>query len=426
MKLGNDTRMEVVAKGSIRVQLNGITQVIYDVYYILELKNNLLSIGQLQEKGLAILIQDGTCKVFHPRRGLIMQTDMSRNRMFYLLASMAPKNSMCLQDEAVSEKEAHMWHCHFGHLNHKGLRTLSYKKMVVGLPSLKSLKKICTTCLTNKQHREPVPRRSLWKASKQLQLVYSDICGHIKPASNCDKRYILSFIDDLTRKTWVYFLHEKSKAFVTLKNYKAYVEKEIDAYITCLTTYRGGEFTLNEFRESCQSQGISRQLTTAYTPQKNRVAERKNRTIMNVVRSMLNEKQVPKAFWPEVVRWCVHIQNRFPIVAIENKTLEEAWSGEKPVVEYFEFFGCAAHVHVPDQRRSKLDNKSIKCVFLVVNDESKAWRLYDPVSKKIIINKDVVFEEEEIWDWGRTVEEIKRDILEWEDEDESDEEDDQN
>ena len=73
-----------------------------------------------------------------------MQTNMSGNRMFYLLASMAPKNSICLQAEVVSEKEAHMWHCRFGHLNHKGLRTLSYKKMVVGLPSLKSPKKICT------------------------------------------------------------------------------------------------------------------------------------------------------------------------------------------------------------------------------------------------------------------------------------------
>ena len=159
-----------------------------------------------------------------------------------------------------------MWHCRFGHLNHKGLRMLSYKKMVVGLPSLKSPKKICTTCLTCKQHREHVPRRSLWRASKQLQLVHLDICGPIKPASNSEKRYILRFIDDLAHKTWVYFLHEKSEAFVTLKNYKAYVEKEIGAYITCLRTDRGVEFTSNEFREFFQSQGINRQLTTAYTP----------------------------------------------------------------------------------------------------------------------------------------------------------------
>lgn len=426
VKLGNDMRMAVVAKGSIRVKLNGMTQVISDVYYIPELKNNLLSIGQLQEKGLAILIKDGTCKVFHPKRGLIMQTDMSSNRMFYLSVSIIPGNSLCLQAEDVSEKEAYMWHCRFGHLNHKGLQTLSLNKMVIGLPSLKSSQKICTVCLTGKQHRMSVPKRSLWRASKQLQLVHSDLCGPIKPASNNGKRYILSFIDDLTRKAWVYFLHEKSETFAIFKSFKACVEKELGAYITCLRTDRGGEFCSKEFKEFCESQGIRRQLTAAFTPQQNGVAERKNRTIMNAVRSMLIEKKVPKAFWAEAARWCVHIQNRCPTAAVPNKTPEEAWNGEKPVVDYFRIFGCIAHVHVPDQMRSKLDDKSRKCVFLGVSDESKAWRLYDPVSKKILISKDVVFEEEEEWDWGRTEEEIKQDILEWEDEDESDGEDDQN
>lgn len=73
--------------------------------------------------------------------------------------------------------------------------------MVIGLLSLKSLKKICTTCLTGKQHKNPIPNKSLWRASKHLQLVHSDICGPIRTPSNSDKRYILSFIDDFTRKT---------------------------------------------------------------------------------------------------------------------------------------------------------------------------------------------------------------------------------
>jgi transposase InsO family protein len=261
-----------------------------------------------------------------------------------------------------------------------------------------------------------MPRRSLWKASKQLQLVHSDICGPIKPASHSDKRYILSFIDDYTRKTWIYFLHEKSEAFTTFKIFKATVEKEIGAFITCLRTDRGGEFNSNEFGELCKSQGIRRQLTVAYTPQQNGVAERKNQTIMNAVRSMLNERKVPKTFWSEAAKWCVHIQNRSPTTAVEDKTPEEAWSNEKPVVDYFRVFGCVAHVHIPDQKRSKLDDKSRKCVLLGVSDESKAWRLYDPISKKIIVSKDVVFEEEKGWDWGRSTEEIKRDILEWGDE----------
>lgn len=150
VKLGNDTKMSVVGKGSVKVQVDGVIQVIPEVYYVPELRNNLLSLGQLQERGLAILIRDGTCKLFHPNRGAIMQTDMSENRMFFLLASKPQKNSMCLQAEEVTEKEAHLWHCRFGHLNQEGLKLLAHKEMVVGLPMLKPSKEICATCLTGK------------------------------------------------------------------------------------------------------------------------------------------------------------------------------------------------------------------------------------------------------------------------------------
>ncbi|KZV14234.1 hypothetical protein F511_44122 [Dorcoceras hygrometricum] len=218
VKLGNDMTMNVVAKGSVRMQVNGVTQVISDVNFVPELKNNLLSLGQLQEKGLAILIQNGTCKVFHSGKGLIMQTNMSGNRMFYVLATAAPKENLCLQTELEMEQEAHLWHCRFGHLNHKGLHTLSQKHLVAGLPNLKFPKKTCTTCLIGKQPRTAIPKNSMWRASKKLQLVHADISGPLKPSSNSNKRYILTFIDDFSRKAWVYFLHEKSEALHHFKN----------------------------------------------------------------------------------------------------------------------------------------------------------------------------------------------------------------
>ena len=87
-----------------------------------------------------------------------------------------------------------------------------------------------------------------------------------------------------------FFLYEKSEALAVFKKFKACVEKETETSITCLRTDRGGEFLSREFEVFCQTQGIRRQLTTSYNPKKNGVAERKNRTIMNVVRSMLNEK----------------------------------------------------------------------------------------------------------------------------------------
>ena len=78
----------------------------------------------------------------------------------------------------------------------------------------------------------------------------------------------------------------------------------------------------------------------------------------------------------------------------KNKTPEEAWSEIKPSVEHFRVFGCLSHVHVPAEKRTKLDDKSFSCVLLGVNERSKAYRLYDPISQRIIISKDVKFEED--------------------------------
>ncbi|CAL5368353.1 unnamed protein product [Camellia sinensis] len=140
--------------------------------------------------------------------------------------------------------------------------------------------------------------------------------------------------------------------------------------------------------------GIKRQLTTSYTPQQNDVAERKNRTILNMVRSMLNRSPLSKSFWPEAVLWSIHLLNRSPTMAVRNWTLKEAWSGRKPSVDHLRIFGCIAYAHVPDEKRKKLDDKGEKCIFLGVSEHSKAYKLYNPITKKIVISRDVIFDEE--------------------------------
>jgi len=121
---------------------------------------------------------------------------------------------------------------------------------------------------------------------------------------------------------------------------------------------------------------------------------------MNMVRSLLTSRQVLKTLWPEAVNWAVHILNRSPTLAVRNKTLEEAWSGTKPYVAHFRVFGCVSYAHVPDNKHIKLDSKSLKCVLLGISKESKAYRLYNPLSQKIIISRDVIFKEEDSWPWS--------------------------
>jgi len=237
-------------------------------------------------------------------------------------------------------------------------------------------------------------------------LIHADLCGPITPISNSNKRYLICFIDDFSRKIWVYFLDEKSEAFIIFKYFKSLVEKETGSCIKSLRIDRGREFTSQEFNQFCKENGIKRQLTAAYTPQQNGVAKRKNMTIMNMVRSMISNKKIPKSFWPEAVNWTVYVLNRSPTLAVKNMTPEEAWSGIKPSVEHFRVFGCVSHVHVPDVKRTKLEDKSFSCVLLGVSKESKAYRLYDPISKRIVVSRDVKFEEDKCWDWDKSYEEL--------------------
>jgi hypothetical protein len=241
-----------------------------------------------------------------------------------------------------------------------------------------------------------------------LELIHADICGPI----------ILLFIDDY-RKAWVYFLVEKVEAFNSFKCFKTMVEEETGLFV--IRTDRGGEFNSNEFNDFCKQSGIKRQLTTTYTPRQNGVAQRKNRTVMNMVRSMLSDKNIPKTFWPEAVNWTIYVLNRCPTLAVKDVT-PEAWSGVKPSVDHFRVFGCIAHVHVPEERRTKLDNRSTTCVLLGVSEESKGYRLFDPVAKRVVVSRDVIFEEEKQWDWDESYEKQIVVDLEWGDGDGENEE----
>ena len=104
----------------------------------------------------------------------------------------------------------------------------------------------------------------------------------------------------------------------------------------------------------------------------------------------MKKSGVPKNFWPEAVNWSIYLLNRSPTLAIKNMTPEETWNRWKLVVDHFRIFGCNAYAHIPEQKRTKLDNKGEKYIFLGVSDQSKAYKLYNPITKKIVISWDVI------------------------------------
>ena len=260
VKLGDDRRMSVDGRGKLRLAINGRIQVISDVYFVPELKNNLFSVGQLQEKGLRIIIEDGECEVWHKEeRKMIMHSTMSKNRMFVVFAIVREAKEVegdrCLQ---VTEKASDLWHRRYGHLNNQGLRSLAEKEMVIGMPKLSqdAEEAVCDVCMRGKQNRESIPKKSVSKSTRALQLVHTDICGPITPTFESGKRYIINFIDDFSRKCWSYFLKENSEAFRVFKEFKASAERELGQLLVCLRCDRGGEYNSKEFDDYCRDYGI--------------------------------------------------------------------------------------------------------------------------------------------------------------------------
>jgi len=163
--------------------------------------------------------------------------------------------------------------------------------------------------------------------------------------------------------------------------------------VKCLRSDKGGEYWSNEFFHFCKENGIRRHLTSPYTPQQNGVAERKNRTLVEMERSMMQSKKLPNIYWDESIRIAVYILNRYPTRRLDKITPYEAWFERKPSLEHMRVFGCLAYVHINDEKRRKLDAKSKSCVFIGYCEHSKAYKFYNPKSQKIILLIDAIFDE---------------------------------
>ena len=135
------------------------------------------------------------------------------------------------------------------------------------------------------------------------------------------------------------------------------------------------------------------------------MAERKNRTVLDMVRSMLKGKNLPKKFWAEAVQCAVYVQNRFPHAKLGEKTPQEIWSGKKPSVSHLKVFGSVAYGQVPSQHRTKLEDRSRKYIFIGYDEKSKAYKLFDPVNNKVVVNRDVHVEETKAWSWSNLTKE---------------------
>jgi transposase InsO family protein len=144
----------------------------------------------------------------------------------------------------------------------------------------------------------------------------------------------------------------------------------------------------------CKDVGIKRELTTPYNPKQNGVAERKNRTIMEVVKTMIRDQDLPMCLWAEATMTAVYVQNRLSHSALGFKTLEEMFTGKKPEVSHLKIFGCPVFIHIPKEKRNNLEPSGNKRIFVGYCEVSKAFRIYIPGHHHIEIIRDVTFDED--------------------------------
>ena len=191
---------------------------------------------------------------------------------------------------------------------------------------------MCESCLEGKMTKRPFKDKG-YRATKPLELVYSNVCGSMRVQDRGGYEYFVTFTDDYSRYGFVYLMHQKSKTFDKFREYKAEAEKQLSVHIKQLRSDRGGEYLSGEFKFYLTQERIVSQLLAPRTPQQNGVAERRNRTLLDMVRSMLSYSSLPISLWGYGLETATNLLNLIPSKSV-SKTPTELWNGHKPSLNH--------------------------------------------------------------------------------------------
>ncbi|KAL1220949.1 Retrovirus-related Pol polyprotein from transposon RE1 [Cardamine amara subsp. amara] len=345
--------------------------------YLPDFSNNLLSV-QKATKDLDCLV------VFSPddvmfkdnKSGKTIGEGCSKGGLYVL-----DKTQPAVDKSALSS----FWHERLGHPHPKALQ--------LALPDQKVQDhKKCEACILGKHCRSVFPDSST-SCDECFDLVHSDVWT--APCATRDQyKYFVSFIDEKSKYTWITLMPSKSHVLDAFSKFYNYVLTQFGTKIKVLRSDNGGEYTSNAFKKFVGKLGIVHQTSCAYTPQQNGVAERKNGHLMEVARTLLFDRNVPKQYWGDAVMTACYLINRLPTVSLGSVSPYEVLNKTKPSVDHLRVFGCICYVFIPDALRNKLEPKSIKCVFVGYSPTQKGYKCYNPTSKWVHISREVKFVEE--------------------------------
>ncbi|KAL0744719.1 hypothetical protein Bca101_101224 [Brassica carinata] len=354
-------------------------------FYMPEFTSNLLSVKKCTN--------DLQCNVIFSPNDVKFQ-DIESSRLIgkgvtkgdlYMLEELTsvPDYSCSFTSASLLNKNA-LWHARVGHPHVKALNLM--------VPGVVFENKDCEACILGK-HCRTVFQKSTTVYDNCFDLIHSDVWT--APCLSRDSyKYFVTFIDEKSKYTWLTLIQTKDRVLEAFRNFQTYVTNHYHAKIKILRSDNGGEYTSHAFKQHLSQHGILHQTSCPYTPQQNGVAERKNRHLMEVARSLMFQSNVPKRFWSDAVATACYLINRTPTKILNEKAPFEVLNKYKPVLDYLKVFGCLCFVLKPGEMRNKLEARSTKAVFIGYSSTQKGYKCYDPIARRVLVSRDVKFLED--------------------------------
>lgn len=319
---------------------------------------------------------------------------MKRSLNWLYLLDLKVEQPVCLATR--HSEELWMWHARFGHLSFDALGRL--EKMDRGLPHIKHGGELCDSYLARKQMRLLFPKAAKYRAKDALKLVHSDLCGPITLATYGGQRYFLLLMDDCSRYMWLQLLMSKDEAAAAIKKFETRAEAESGKKLRVLRTDRGGEFT---FGGVCcvlhgSGCGATPHRTVLATIEWHAGATKPDGGRHGPIHDE-GQRHASKVLGGGGDHGDVHPQPRSD-QGPDSKTPFEAWYGHKPSMSFLRTFSYIGRVRKTKPNLTKMEDRSTPMVFLGYAVGTKAYRLYDPCGDKVLVSRDVVFDEEAAWD----------------------------
>lgn len=370
VRMGDNTPCDIEGIGSVQIKTHdGMTRTLKNVRYIPGMSRNLISLSTLDAKGYKYSGSDGVLKV--SRGNLVcLKGDLNSAKLYVLRGCTLPGSDSAVA--AVTNEEpskTNLWHMRLGHMSHHGMAELMRRNLLDGCTSSKM--KFCEHCIFGK-HKRVRFNTSVHTTKGTLDYIHADLWGPSRKPSLGGARYMLTIIDDYSRRVWPYFLKQKDDTFAAFKDWKVMIERQTERKVKLLRTDNGGEFCSRKFNDYCRSEGIVRHHTIPHTPQQNGVAERMNRSIISKARCMLSNARMSKRFWAEAANTACYLINRSPSIPLNKRTPIEVWSGTPADYSQLKVFGCTAYAHVDN---GKLEPRAVKCLFLGYSSGVKGYKL---------------------------------------------------